>query len=96
MRLLKSTAIIGSLTMLSRILGLIRDIMLAKYLGAGVVNDALVTAIKLPNLFRRMFAEGAFNAAFVPLYARRIEGAEIRTPLILQAKRLRPYSCLSR
>jgi len=73
MRLLKSTAIIGSLTMLSRILGLIRDILLAKYLGAGVINDALVTAIKLPNLFRRMFAEGAFNAAFVPLYARQIE-----------------------
>lgn len=73
MRLLKSTAIIGSLTMLSRILGLVRDILLAKYLGASVINDALVTAVKLPNLFRRMFAEGAFNAAFVPLYAREIE-----------------------
>jgi len=74
MRLLKSTAIIGSLTLLSRILGLVRDVLWAKYLGAGVINDALITAIKLPNLFRRMFAEGAFNAAFVPLYARRIEG----------------------
>ena len=73
MRLLKSTAIIGSWTLISRILGLIRDILMAKYLGAGVINDALVTAVKLPNLFRRMFAEGAFNAAFVPLYSRRIE-----------------------
>lgn len=73
MRLLKSTAIIGSLTMVSRVLGLIRDILMARFLGAGVINDALVTAIKLPNLFRRIFAEGAFNAAFVPLYARRIE-----------------------
>ena len=73
MRLLKSTAIIGSWTLISRILGLTRDILMAKYLGAGVINDALVTAVKLPNLFRRMFAEGAFNAAFVPLYARRIE-----------------------
>ena len=73
MRLLKSTAIIGSWTLVSRLLGLIRDILMAKYLGAGVINDALVTAVKLPNLFRRMFAEGAFNAAFVPLYARRIE-----------------------
>ena len=73
MRLLKSTAIIGSWTLVSRLLGLIRDILMAKYLGAGVVSDALVTAVKLPNLFRRMFAEGAFNAAFVPLYARRIE-----------------------
>ena len=73
MRLLKSTAIIGSWTLVSRLLGLIRDILMAKYLGASLVNDALVTAVKLPNLFRRMFAEGAFNAAFVPLYARRIE-----------------------
>ena len=73
MRLLKSTAIISSLTMVSRVLGLVRDIMLAKFLGAGLINDALITATKLPNLFRRMFAEGAFNAAFIPLYARRIE-----------------------
>jgi len=73
MRLLKSTAIIGSWTLVSRLLGLVRDILMAKYLGAGVINDALVTAVKLPNLFRRMFAEGAFNAAFIPLYARRIE-----------------------
>jgi len=72
-RLLKSTAIIGSLTMVSRVLGLVRDILMARFLGAGVISDALFTAIKLPNLFRRMFAEGAFNSAFVPLYARRIE-----------------------
>lgn len=74
MRLMKSTAIIGSLTLLSRVLGLIRDILMARYLGAGLVNDALITATKLPNLFRRMFAEGAFNAAFIPLYAKRLEG----------------------
>jgi len=74
MRLLKSTAIIGSMTLLSRILGLLRDILWAKYLGASAINDALLTATKLPNLFRRMFAEGAFNSAFVPMYARRLEG----------------------
>lgn len=74
MRLLKSTAIIGSLTLVSRILGLLRDILWAKYLGASAINDALLTATKLPNLFRRMFAEGAFNSAFVPMYARRLEG----------------------
>lgn len=62
------------MTLLSRVLGLIRDILMARYLGAGLVNDALITATKLPNLFRRMFAEGAFNAAFVPLYARHLEG----------------------
>jgi len=47
---------------------------MARFLGAGIVNDALITATKLPNLFRRMFAEGAFNAAFIPLYAKRLEG----------------------
>ena len=73
MRLLRATATVGLFTLASRILGLVRDVLLARYLGAGVVNDALVTAMKLPNLFRRMFAEGAFNAAFVPLYARRLE-----------------------
>lgn len=73
MRLLRSTATIAGLTLVSRVLGLIRDVMIARYLGAGVVSDAFFTAFKLPNVFRRMFAEGAFNAAFVPLYAKRIE-----------------------
>ena len=72
-RLLRNTAQVGLFTLLSRILGLVRDVLMARYLGAGVINDALVTAMKLPNLFRRMFAEGAFNAAFVPLYARELE-----------------------
>lgn len=73
MKLIKSTAIIGTLTLFSRILGLVRDTLTATFLGAGPINDALVTAYKIPNTFRRIFAEGAFNAAFVPLYARRIE-----------------------
>ncbi len=73
MRLIKSTAIISSLTMVSRLLGLVRDILVANFLGASVINDALITATKLPNLFRRIFAEGAFNSAFIPLYARRLE-----------------------
>ncbi len=73
MKLIRSTAIISFFTMMSRVLGLVRDTLMANYLGASVVNDALITATKLPNLFRRMFAEGAFNAAFIPLYAKRIE-----------------------
>lgn len=73
MRLLRSTAVIASLTLVSRVMGLVRDVLIARYLGAGVVSDAFFTAFKLPNVFRRMFAEGAFNAAFVPLYAKRIE-----------------------
>ena len=79
MKLIKSTAIIGALTLMSRVLGLVRDTLSATYLGAGPINDALVTAYKIPNTFRRIFAEGAFNSAFVPLYARRIEedGEEI-------------------
>ena len=73
MSLLRSTAQVGLFTLASRVLGLVRDVLMARFLGAGGVNDALVTAMKLPNLFRRMFAEGAFNAAFVPLYARELE-----------------------
>ncbi|MGB3455893.1 MAG: murein biosynthesis integral membrane protein MurJ [Litorimonas sp.] len=73
MRLLRSTAIIASLTLVSRVLGLVRDVLIARFLGAGAVSDAFFTAFKLPNVFRRMFAEGAFNSAFVPLYAKRIE-----------------------
>ncbi len=73
MKLIRSTAIISFFTLMSRVLGLVRDILTANFLGASVINDALITATKLPNLFRRMFAEGAFNAAFIPLYARRIE-----------------------
>lgn len=73
MRLLRSTAIIGSLTLVSRLLGLVRDVLIARFFGAGIVSDAFFTAFKLPNVFRRMFAEGAFNAAFIPLYARRLE-----------------------
>ena len=73
MTLLRSTAIIGFFTLLSRVLGMARDILIARFLGAGPVADALFTAFRLPNLFRRIFAEGAFNAAFVPLYARLIE-----------------------
>ncbi|RKQ69510.1 putative peptidoglycan lipid II flippase [Litorimonas taeanensis] len=72
-RLLKSTAIIAGLTLVSRVMGLARDILIARFLGAGGVSDAFFTAFKLPNVFRRMFAEGAFNAAFIPLYARKIE-----------------------
>ena len=73
MRLIRSTAIIASLTLVSRLLGFVRDVLIANFFGAGAISDAFFTAFKLPNVFRRMFAEGAFNAAFVPLYAKRIE-----------------------
>ncbi|MFD2264129.1 murein biosynthesis integral membrane protein MurJ [Lacibacterium aquatile] len=69
MSLTRAFATVGSLTLLSRVLGFIRDMMMAAVLGAGPVADAFVVAFKLPNFFRRLFGEGAFNAAFVPVFA---------------------------
>jgi putative peptidoglycan lipid II flippase len=65
---------VGSATMASRILGFGREALMAAALGAGPVADAFYAAFRFPNLFRRLFAEGAFNAAFVPLFAKEIEG----------------------
>src|ERR1700732_4305724 len=67
MALLRSVATVGSYTLVSRIFGFIRDILTAAILGAGPVADAFFVAQRLPNLFRSLFAEGAFSAAFVPL-----------------------------
>src|SRR3954471_13335183 len=61
---------VGGLTLLSRLTGFARDIVLAAVLGAGPIADAFFVALRLPNHFRAIFAEGAFNAAFVPAYAR--------------------------
>ncbi len=69
MTLLRSVATVGSYTLISRIFGFIRDILTAAILGAGPVADAFFVAQRLPNLFRSLFAEGAFSAAFVPLFA---------------------------
>jgi len=69
MALLRSAATVGLLTLMSRVLGFVRDMLTAAFLGAGPVTDAFFVAQRLPNLFRSLFAEGAFNAAFVPLFA---------------------------
>ncbi|HLS70000.1 MAG TPA: murein biosynthesis integral membrane protein MurJ [Kiloniellales bacterium] len=71
--LLRGFATVGSLTAVSRLLGFLRDILIAAALGTGPVADAFFVAFRFPNLFRRLFAEGAFNAAFVPLFAARLE-----------------------
>ena len=73
MTLLKSVTTLGSYTLASRILGLAREILIAGVVGPGLIADAFIFAFKFPNFFRRMFAEGAFNAAFVPLFAGRLE-----------------------
>jgi putative peptidoglycan lipid II flippase len=67
--LLKSSAVVGSMTMLSRVLGLLRDIVIAAFVGATANADAFFVAFKVPNFLRRLFAEGAFSQAFVPVLA---------------------------
>jgi putative peptidoglycan lipid II flippase len=69
MSLIRGIATVGGYTLVSRVLGFLRDVLTAAYLGAGPVADAFFIAFKFPNFFRRLFAEGAFNAAFVPLFA---------------------------
>ncbi|TDL81936.1 murein biosynthesis integral membrane protein MurJ [Palleronia sediminis] len=76
-RLIKGFLTVGVWTLVSRVLGFARDIAIAAYLGAGPVAEAFLVAFSLPNMFRRFFAEGAFNMAFVPLYAKKLgEGRE--------------------
>ena len=73
MNLLKATGTIGGLTMVSRVLGFARDMIGSRMLGASHANDAFNLAFLLPNIFRRLFAEGAFSAGFVPLFSRRLQ-----------------------
>ena len=69
MNLFKSTTTFGFFTIISRILGYIRDVFIAMFLGSGPLADAFFVAFRIPNTFRRLFSEGTFNAAFVPSYA---------------------------
>ncbi|MBT6095076.1 MAG: murein biosynthesis integral membrane protein MurJ [Rhodospirillaceae bacterium] len=73
MNLLKAITTVGGYTMMSRVLGFVRDILIASVLGAGAVADCFFVAFRFPNLFRRLFAEGAFAAAFVPLFSGQLE-----------------------
>lgn len=74
MSLVRGFLTVGSNTLLSRLVGFAREMLIAAALGAGPVADAFYAAFRFPNLFRRLFAEGAFNSAFVPLFARALEG----------------------
>ncbi|MGB7405750.1 MAG: murein biosynthesis integral membrane protein MurJ [Pacificimonas sp.] len=74
MSLIKSVGTIGGLTMVSRVFGFARDMLLSRLLGAGTGADAFFVAFKLPNIFRRLFAEGAFSAAFVPMFSKEYHG----------------------
>jgi len=68
MNIIKSTGTFGFYTIISRLLGYLRDMLIAIFLGTGLLADAFFVAFRIPNTFRRLFAEGTFNAAFVPSY----------------------------
>ena len=74
MSLAKAMGTIGGLTLVSRIFGFARDMLLARILGAGLAADCFQLAFRLPNTFRRLFAEGAFSAAYVPMFSRKLHG----------------------
>jgi len=73
MKLYRAFATVGGLTLVSRVLGFVRDILFAWAFGAGWVADAFNVAFRFPNLFRRLFGEGALNSAFIPLFAKELE-----------------------
>jgi putative peptidoglycan lipid II flippase len=84
LRLIKSTVIVSAMTSVSRVLGLVRDVVVARYFGAAAGTDAFFVAFKIPNFLRRLFAEGAFAQAFVPVlseYKTQRTHAEVRTLL---------------
>jgi putative peptidoglycan lipid II flippase len=91
MSLGRAIATVGSFTLLSRIVGFVRDIVLSAVLGSGPIADAFIVAFKLPNLFRRLFAEGAFAAAFVPLFARELQGEGREAALVFARQ---AHACL--
>jgi len=72
MNLLKATGTIGGLTLVSRVLGLVRDSLFARYVGASFASDAFLVAFRLPNMFRALFAEGAFASAFIPMFNQKV------------------------
>jgi putative peptidoglycan lipid II flippase len=83
--MIKSFVTVGGWTLISRFAGLFRDLMMAAYLGTGMVAEAFQAAFALPNLFRRFFAEGAFNLAFVPLYTKKLQSDEDHAEFATQA-----------
>jgi len=87
MTLYRGFATVGGMTVVSRVLGLVRDVLIAAVLGASSVTDAFFVGFRVPNMFRRIFAEGAFNAAFIPLFTKRLhaEGPEAARDFAAQA-----------
>ncbi len=86
MNLFRSIATFGGFTLLSRITGFFRDMILANFLGAGLASDAFFVAFKLPNLFRSLFAEGAFTTAFVPMLSQKLVCEDKKQAILFAAK----------
>ena len=86
MNLFRSIATFGGFTLLSRITGFFRDMVLANYLGAGMVADAFFVAFKLPNLFRSLFAEGSFTTAFVPMVSQKLVVEDKKSAILFASK----------
>src|SRR6266568_2123067 len=76
MNLARSLGSVGGLTLVSRVLALVRDSLQARYVGANFASDAFLVAFRLPNMFRALFAEGAFSAAFIPMFNRKVGEAD--------------------
>ena len=72
MNLTRALGSVGGLTLASRVLGLVRDSLFARFVGASFASDAFLVAFRLPNMFRALFAEGAFSAAFIPMFNRKV------------------------
>ena len=81
MNLIKSTGTFSFYTLISRLLGYLRDVLIAIFLGAGPLADAFFVAFRIPNTFRRLFSEGTFNAAFVPSYSSELTKGKRKTQL---------------
>jgi len=79
MNLIKSTGTFSFYTLISRLLGYLRDLLIAIFLGSGPLADAFFVAFRIPNTFRRLFSEGAFNAAFVPSYSSELTKGKRKT-----------------
>ncbi|MCW1383190.1 murein biosynthesis integral membrane protein MurJ [Novosphingobium sp. KCTC 2891] len=91
MNLLKATGTIGGLTLVSRVLGLMRDSLFARYIGASFASDAFLVAFRLPNMFRALFAEGAFASAFIPMFNQKVgnpEGEGLKDGLVFAEQAL--------
>ncbi|WP_292292777.1 murein biosynthesis integral membrane protein MurJ [Marivita sp.] len=84
-RLISGVLTVGFWTLMSRILGVLREVLILAFIGPGPVMDAFVAAFRLPNMFRRFFAEGAFNASFVPMFSKRLQAEDNATGFANQA-----------